>query len=614
MCGVAGIARLDGLDPAPTAALLQSMLDRLQHRGPDDGSSVLEPQHAPWVAIGSRRLSLLDAAQGQQPRLSPCGRFWLSFNGEVYNHGPLRRELAADGAQLRGHGDVEIVLHLISRMGLEATLPRLHGMFAFALVDRVERRLVLVRDRVGKKPLYWAIRPDGALIWGSELRALTADPSLPQAHDRSALQQLLMFEYIPGPQTAVEGVQRLPPGSLLTLDARGLSQRRWWSWPLPEAGEAGDLGRWAKSLRGCLDVSVGQRLEADVPCAILLSGGLDSSAIAALATARRPGLHSFTVRVEGPGFDEADLARQTADTLGTHHHEITLQAADLEPTLGKIAAHMDEPLADSSLVGAWRLFEGLRAAGFRCALSGDGADELFGGYPTVFAHQLAPLLQPVAGALRRLTERLPVRYDGVSLDFQAKALASGLGLPWARQHQRWMGAWAPEELEAGPAVWAAVDAVAAEAPADRGARALYIDQRLYLPEGVLVKVDRASMAHGVEVRSPFLDHSVVQLAADIGLGHKVRGREGKRVLRAAMAGLLPEATLHRKKKGFGTPIGPWLRGPARGLLHRLPQRLADWIPQETLQRVIGEHERGQRDHRRRLWSALILAAYLERRP
>lgn len=614
MCGVAGIARLEGLDPGPTAALLQAMLDRLQHRGPDDEGSVLEPQAAPWVALGSRRLSLLDAPLGQQPRLSPCGRYWLSFNGEIYNHGPLGRELKADGAQLRGHSDTEVLLQLIARIGLEAALPRLQGMFAFALVDRVERRLWLVRDRVGKKPLYWALRPDGALIWGSELRALMADPSLPRAPDRSALQQLLLFEYIPGPQTAVAGVRRLDPGSALRLDADGLQTRRWWSWPMPEAGEGGDLGRWAKSLRACLDVAVAQRLEADVPCAVLLSGGLDSSAVAALAARRRPGLHSFTVRVDAPGFDEAAHARETAKTLGTTHHEISLQASDLEPTLAQIAAHMDEPLADSSLVGAWRLFAGLREAGLRCALSGDGADELFGGYPTVLAHQLAPLLGPAAGALQALVARLPVRYDGVSIDFQAKALASGLGLPWARQHQRWMGAWSPEELGAGPEVWAAVDAAAAEAPRDRGARALYIDQRLYLPEGVLVKVDRASMAHGVEVRSPFLDASVIALAASIGQGHKVRGREGKRVLRVALEGLLPAATLRRKKKGFGTPIGPWLRGPARGLLQGLPRRLAEWIPEHTLQRVIVEHERGRVDHRRRLWSAIVLAAWLERAP
>jgi len=271
---------------------------------------------------------------------------------------------------------------------------------------------------------------------------------------------------------------------------------------------------------------------------------------------------------------------------------------------------MDEPLADSSLIATWRLFELVSEAGLKAVLSGDGADESFAGYPTYLAHRLAPLAAPFHGALGSLTARLPVGRAGVSPDYMARRFVAGLGLPWARRHQVWMGAWLPEEIGAGEEIWSVVDAHAAAAQGtDAVSRALYLDQRMYLSDGVLVKVDRASMAHGVEVRSPFLDHSIVELAASMSRAMKLSGTHSKRVLKEVARELLPPEVVDRRKQGFGTPVGPWLAGPCQGLLDGLPEAMDDLVPGDTLRRTITEHKAGTADHRRRLWSALILARW-----
>jgi asparagine synthase (glutamine-hydrolysing) len=265
---------------------------------------------------------------------------------------------------------------------------------------------------------------------------------------------------------------------------------------------------------------------------------------------------------------------------------------------------MDEPLADSSLVATWRLMELVKEAGLKCVLSGDGADESFAGYPTYFAHRLAGPATPFRSLLRRATQHMQTSWEGVSKDYMARRFCEGLGLPFAQRHQLWMGAWLPEEIGAGPAK--------AAQGTDLVSQAMYLDQRLYLADGVLVKVDRASMAHGIEVRSPFMDHFIVELAANMSIGMKLRGRTSKVVLKRAMAGHVPAETIKRKKQGFGTPVGPWLRGPCRHMLDGLPEALEDLVPPETMRRCIHEHHDGIADHRRRLWSALMLKLWRER--
>ncbi len=617
MCGIAGLLCPSGIDPAP----LDEMLRLLRHRGPDGaGTATCGPAGAPWAALGIRRLAIVDPDGGHQPVSDPSGRFTLVMNGELYNHRRLRQELVADGVVLESQGDAEVLVALIARLGLRAALERCVGMFAFALVDRRDRRAWLVRDRMGQKPLYWTRRNDGAVAFASELRALGLRGGHHREIDPAAVRALLRLEYVPAPWTIFRGVQALRPGHLLAVDASGVTTHRWWTPPVPASGAEGDLGRWARSVHGALQVAVRQRLDADVPVGLLLSGGLDSGAVAAMAArfaraAGAPPLPSFSVSIRVPGFDEGPGARETAAALGTDHTELALALDDLGPVAEAVLAHMDEPLADSSLLPSWVLMAGVRAAGLRCVLSGDGADDSFGGYPTLLAHRIAAPLTPARGLVQRLAQALPTRHGGVTPDYMARRFATGLGRPFGARHTHWMGAWAAEELVPAPDEDTALDAIVDEhcrptAGAAVASRALYLDQRMYLASGVLAKVDRASMAHGVEVRSPFLDHRLVALAAQIGDGHKLHGRRDKHVLREALVDELPAAVRTRPKKGFGGPVGPWLRGPGRALLDGLESVVPDHIAPARVAQVRAEHLAGTADHRRRLWSLIVLRAWL----
>lgn len=610
MCGITGLYRAEGVDPSPLPAMVRS----LAARGPDDERIVMAgPEGRPYAALGARRLAIVDLERGAQPVEDGSGRFLVSMNGEIFNHRSMHKQLSAQGHRFVGAGDTEVLANLLASnpRAPERCLERLHGMFAIAAVDRHERSLLLVRDRMGEKPLYWTVLPDGTLAWGSELKALRPIPSLSWREDRRALQFYLLNEYVPAPWTAWQGVHKLEAGTLLKADATGIRVERWWTPPLPRPGAEGSMTRWAQSLRNGLQLATVQRLEADVEVGCLLSGGLDSSLVTALAQARsRRPLHTFSLSVDFPGFDEGASARLVAAHLGTSHRTARLSAEDLGPTLDRVVAQLDEPLADSSLIATWRLMELVAESGLKAVLSGDGADESFAGYPTCLAHKVAGPGRLLAGPLRSALERRPAAQAGVSRDYMARRFVEGLGRPWARRHQVWMGAWLPEELDVDGSVWELVDGWAARAEdSDAVGRALYLDQRLYLAEGVLTKVDRASMAHGVEVRCPFLDHGVVELAADMSSGMKLRGLSTKAVVREVARSLLPAETLARRKQGFGTPVGPWLKGPARSLLAGLPDGLHGLLPADVLTRCIDQHVAGKVDHRRRLWSALVLARW-----
>jgi asparagine synthase (glutamine-hydrolysing) len=610
VCGIAGAARLDGLDPEPVPQMVRS----LAHRGPDaQGLAVLGPPGAPWAALGVRRLAIVDPAGGHQPAWDARGQVVVTMNGEIYNHRRLRQELEADGVPLRSRSDTEVLAQLIARLGLDGALARCVGMFAAAVAWPGERRLALVRDRMGVKPLFWAQLTDGALIWGSELRALLRHPGLRRRLDHAAISAYLQAEYIPTPLSPWEGVKQLAAGHALELGPAGPALRRWWTPPIPERGAAGDLDRWARSVHGCLQVAVRQRLDADVPVGVLLSGGLDSSGVAAVARALHPGpLESFSVGVRAAGFDESDRAAAVARHLGLRHHPIPMELDEVGPLAEAAAAHLDQPVADSSIVPTWKLMGAVQAAGLRCVLSGDGADECFAGYPTTWAHQLAPAASAASGIVRSVVSRIPQRGDGVTKGDLARRFAVGLGRPWARRHAAWMGAWLPEELRGEDGLGPILDETAAPvAAADPLSRALYLDQRLYLRDGVLVKVDRASMAHSVEVRSPYLDHRMVELAASIGAGHHRRGPEGKRVLRAALSGLLPPELLGGPKRGFGGPVGPWLRGRPEGELMALAEVAEEWISPDRVRAAVRAHRSGAADERRRLWALWMLRRWRE---
>ncbi len=606
MCAIAGLFGTRPIDPSPVAAMARSMT----HRGPDAHTVRRYGGKQPYAALAVERLAIVGLSNGSQPAADPSGRFRVALNGEIYNHAQLRTTLTGNGVVPTADSDTAVIAALIALNGLERALEMAHGMFAMAILDTQERHLTLVRDRMGVKPLHWTQLPDGTVAFASELRGLLAHPTIQPSIDPVAIQQFLMFEYIPTPRTVWSGIHKLEPGTWKRFSASGIDHHRWWTPPVFMPGRQGSFERWAKSLHGVLQVAVGLRASADVPIGYLLSGGLDSASVAAIAASRSSEpIRTFSLAVEGEGFDESDAAAQLAAHIGAVHQSATLTAADLEPTLDALSLHMDEPLADSSLVATWKLMELVQSAGLKCVQSGDGADESLGGYPTYLAHQLARPALPARALLRFATDRLRVRTEGVTADYMARRFVDGLGHEWPQRHQIWMGAWLPIELGADDQLWTECNAHADGAGSDTIGRAMYLDQRLYLSDGVLVKVDRAAGAHGIEVRSPFLDHSVVELAAQMGTGHHVRGKQGKRVLRRAMVGLLPNQTVTAAKKGFGTPIGPWLRGPARHLLDGIEERTQEWIDPNRLRQCVTEHTQGIADHRRRLWTAIILGRW-----
>lgn len=618
MCGISGAWRFEGL---PGHIPHDAMRDALRHRGPDQQAShvITTPQGSPRAVLSATRLSIVDVDGGQQPVSSPDGAHWVAFNGEIYNHDTLRRRQDARGLTPRNRSDTALLAALLSVLPVENVLDSLQGMFAFATINTKTGQLVLARDRMGVKPLYTTQLPDGTLLWSSELKGLLMHPSVKRAVDVVSLHRYLMFEYIPSPRSIYQNIQKLPPGHMLIADEHGVRISPWWTPPaIRGSGSGGNQARWAQSVGRALRVAVHSRMQADVDVGYLLSGGLDSSAVVAAARHRNPTqpLHTFSMTVDAPGFDESTKARAVANALNTVHHEARLTPERFLAIAHQLAEEVDEPLADSSLVATRALMMEVAANGFRCVLSGDGADESFGGYPTYLAHQLASPATRFKQPLQSIVRRLPVRHNGVTPGYMARRFLDGLDAPWARRHQIWMGAWCPDEIGATDADWDIVDRISQQAEhahSDAISRAMYLDQRLYLAEGVLVKVDRASMANGIEVRSPFLDYRMVELAADIPTHMKVRRRQTKIVLRQAVKDWLPASTLQAPKKGFGSPVGPWLRGACKHLLEKLPERTEGLIHSDRLRQCIAEHLSGQADHRRRLWSAVVLAMWREGR-
>ena len=609
MCGIAGLFRFSS---PPELAPLARMGDSLAHRGPDDGHLVRFS--AGGLAV--RRLAIMDPQRGRQPLCDASGRFWVALNGEIYNHQSLHREWAARGTLFKTHCDTEVVAEVVASLGFRRALARFNGMFALAVYDSHHDVLWMARDRMGEKPLYYTTLTDGTFLFGSELKALLCHPALPRVVDPVAVEQYLLFEFIPSPRTIYRGVHRLNAASLLRLDSSGLRVDIWWQAPAPEGGSGGPrhLDRWARSLATAFQVSVLNRRRADVPIGFLLSGGLDSSSVLAVAARIHPApLRTFTLTLPEPSFDESGPAREVARHFSCEHNEIAFNPHNLHEVLDEMMGRLDEPLGDSSLPITWWLMRHVKAAGLKVVLSGDGGDELLAGYPTYLAHRLVPLLRPLSRPLGRLADRLPVSYDNVSLDYKVRRFCAGLTLPLARRNQVWLGAFLPSDLPPTHAeqVWQEIDAAAAPLEGlPAVCQAMALDQRFYLGDDVLVKVDRASQAHGVEVRAPFLDHHFVELAAQVPVGLKLRGLRTKAVWKRAVAQLLPAEIRHRPKKGFGTPVGPWLRGPCAHLLTGLEDQVADWVEPQAVRRWALEHQRGQRDHRRRLWSLLVLSRWL----
>lgn len=609
MCGIAGFFGRGDADA------LQRMAERIRHRGPD-GEGLLVDADA-GVFLAHRRLAILDLAGGHQPMTSADETLTIVFNGEIYNFRELREELTRIGAQFRtDHSDTEVLLHGWRQWG-EALLPRLNGMWAFALLDRARRRVFFSRDRFGKKPLFWCQRGD-TLIFASELTALREHPLVPTTLSRRALQKYFGYGYVPAPLTFFDGVAKLAAGHSMTFDLTTRTTRveRWWQYrPEPFDTRPADAEqRWSEEFSSLLDAAVARRLVADVPVGCFLSGGLDSSTVAALAMrhAGRERLKTFSIGFEEASFDETGYARQVAAHIGADHQVETLSIQRALDILPDIAARWDEPIADASMLPTYLLCQHARRQ-VTVALGGDGADELLAGYDPFRALRYARAYEacvpkPMHRAIALLAARLPVSHGYMSFDFRVKRTLRGLDHPAHLWLPVWMAPLAPSELaelfdapiELDDLYSEAIEAWDECASDDMLERTVAFYVRLYLQDDILVKVDRASMLHSLEVRAPFLDIDLVDFLRRLPAGMKLRGGTSKHILRRAAQPLLPAAVLTRSKQGFGVPIGRWLQ---EGRVNPDPSILnpAFW------QRLGAEHSRGQRDHRLALQALLATA-------
>lgn len=616
MCGIAGIVALDGRPV--NAGPLDTMLDLLRHRGPDDSGTFV----ADGVALGNRRLSIIDVEGGHQPMRGARESTVIVTNGEIYNFVELAHELEAAGHSFRTKSDTEVAAHAYDRWGLDF-LDRLDGMFALALWDGHARRLVLARDRLGEKPLYHAVA-DGLLIFASELSALRAHPAAPQELDPKVLSTYLALEYVPAPACIVSGVAKLEAGSALVMESQQIRHKRYWELDPRPTDSPIPYVESVQGLRDRLDEAVRSRLVSDVPLGIFLSGGLDSSAIAAIA-ARHGALDTFTVGFEESSFDERAYAREVSDRIGSTHHELVLTGDRMPGLAPRLGGLLDEPLGDASIIPTTLISDFARET-VTVALGGDGGDEMFGGYPMHQAHRVAPtarvLPSPVLRLLAAGARRLPVSHRNFSFGFKASTFLKGAGAAPPLNHARWMCSFSPEEQRRllTPNMWeAAGRGTAAFEPiesawrrsdgAPPGARARHLDAVTYLPGDILTKVDRASMSASLEVRAPFLSPDVVQFAFSLPDGYHMRRLTGKRLLRDAVADLLPRDVLSRPKKGFGIPVARWLNGPLRELTDDLLSADALVGPglfhPPEVQRLLREHRSGTRDHRKPLWTLLV---------
>ncbi|NJD08967.1 MAG: asparagine synthase (glutamine-hydrolyzing) [Gemmatimonadetes bacterium] len=616
MCGIAGMAAPAGAVTSP--AQLQPMLDCLAHRGPDDHGSYL----ADGVVLGHRRLAVIDVAAGHQPLRGARPGTVLVINGEIYNYRQLRLELESAGHVFRTHSDSEVAAHAYDRWG-DAFLERLDGMFALALWDEPNRRLLLARDRMGEKPLFYWER-DGLLLFASELSALLAHPAVTTALDPVALSQYLAFEYVPAPGSLIAGVRKLEPGCALSFDTRGL--RRWPYWSL-DARPTIDLPYAAAvaHLRGLLEEAVQARLVSDVPLGIFLSGGLDSSTIAALAARAGP-IDTFSIGFDETSFDERAHARAVARHIGARHHEHVVRGADMPALVPGLSAWLDEPIGDASVLPTFILSRFARQH-VTVALGGDGGDELFAGYPMHQAHQLLGFTGRLPGPLARLLRwgaaALPVAHRNFTFQFKAATFLRGASAAAPLNHLLWMSSFAPDEQSRllAPEVFAAggggraafapaLAHWAGSAGAPLLARATHLDALTYLPDDILVKVDRASMAVALEVRAPFLARAVVEFAFGLPDSFRMKRYTGKRILRDAVRDLLPPFVLKRPKKGFGIPVAAWLNGELGELVNDVLDpaslRASGLYQPAAVQRLLHEHRARVADHRKPLWTLLVL--------
>jgi asparagine synthase (glutamine-hydrolysing) len=629
MCGIYGY-----LSPAGTIdpTLLGRMGRQLEHRGPDDEGEIILNAADVSVGLGHKRLSIIDLSPaGKQPMTNEDKTIWITFNGEIYNFKEIRKELEGKGHSFRSHSDTEVIVHLYEELGAQC-LERLNGMFAFALWDTKQQSLFLARDRAGKKPLHYCVI-GGHLLFASEIKALVQHPLVSRELDLKSLNKYLAYEYVPAPNTIFKDIKKLEPGHyLLFRNGVALSSQYWdvpiEDYPISDRTE----GQYVDELKELLERAVTARLlAADVPVGLFVSGGLDSGVVAAMARRAKENLECFSIGFEEASFDESRYAEQVARSLGIKHHLKIFRAQEMLRMVERLPEILDEPLADPSILPLFLLSQ-FAAEHMKVVLSGDGGDELFAGYQTYQAHKLVTFYDALPGfvkeSIKALAFRLPVSHSYLSTDFKIKQFLKGVGVSSEVRFFLWRGAFSnaerhgllrPEvrrELQNENAYEELYRYVRKSGLTKELERILYLSMKLYLQDNNLVTVDRASMANGLEVRSPLLDRDVVDFVCRLPMEYKLNGLKTKYILKKVAEQYLPRNIVYRKKRGFGVPLAAWLTDELRDFM-------LDYLSQETMERqgifdypyvsrLIDEQLTMKKDNRELLWTLLVFQTWYER--
>ena len=619
MCGICGV-----VGPAASAELVDRMCGQIIHRGPDDQGIWAQP----GAALGMRRLSIIDVAGGHQPMSNEDGTVWIVFNGEIYNYLDVRKDLEGHGHRFATRSDTEVMIHGWEEWG-ESSVEHLRGMFAYALWDSRAGTLFLARDRLGKKPLYYTV-VNGTLCFGSEIKAMLAYPEIPREVNPIALDAYLTYRYVPGSITMFQGIQKLLPGQRLTWRDGKLSLRQYWQPRYEAHAQAASEEEYIERTTELLREAVRIRLMSEVPLGAFLSGGLDSSIIVGLmAGLMDQPVKTFSVGFgEGGDIDEVAHAKIVAEHFGTDHHELTVKA-DAAELLPRLVWHMDEPVADSAAIPTFLISEVARKE-VTVVLTGEGSDELFAGYPRYYGDRLLSMVeflpQPARKPLAAAGHLFPSTSDQRLVRYAHRAL-SAAGQSRAERYRNWMTVFRQPEKDAlyssslraalGQGQQAHPGEPLLSGPITRDFLHMMLEYDVlgWLPEDLLMKVDKMGMAASIEARMPFLDHVLFEYVAGMPEEMKLRGRTSKYILRQIARGLLPESIRQRKKHGFDVPVNRWLRNDLRPMLHELLSadrlRAHGFFEPEAIARLIEEHESGRRDHQHRLWTLLCFQLWYE---
>ncbi|OGG45171.1 asparagine synthase (glutamine-hydrolyzing) [Candidatus Kaiserbacteria bacterium RIFCSPHIGHO2_01_FULL_50_13] len=620
MCGIAGFVG------SGDAGTLSGMIGILSYRGPDDSGV----WHSGRVGFAHARLSIIDlSSAGHQPMQSGSGMVTITFNGEIYNYRELRKELEHDGKIFKSKSDTEVILELYEAYG-EESFKRLQGMFAFALHDKKNDKCFLVRDRMGEKPLYWTIA-QGTLVFASEPKALFKHPLVSKCINPQAIASYLTYDAVLTPESIFEGVHKLEAATYVLYANGKITTHTYWKPPQQIDSGMAEYDALAR-LDTALKKSVSLQMIADVPVGVFLSGGLDSSTIAYYAgLGRKEPVHTFSIGFNDLSYDESFYAREAAASLGTKHHERIVTAEEVMGALLAVAEKLDEPVADPAILPTYLLAQFAREH-VKVALGGEGSDELFGGYQTFTAERFLRAYRALPQIVRRgviepLVAALPVSHKYFSFDFKARQFLRGAEVEEKYAHQAWLESFNASEKAAllSPAFkdilrkkpYQRIDEYLAEIPnADRHLQTAYLYLRMYMLDVLLTKVDRVSMYHSLEVRAPFLDVDVVDLALRMPWKYKYRGMTGKYILRQLMKDRLPPKIVSRKKHGFGLPVGQWFRKEWKEFLFdtlstKRIQEAGIFSP-PAVNKLIAEHLSGERNHRKKLWSLLVFHLWYAR--